>query len=230
MGQRFSSCRSLCILSCIIGFFTLWFSSTICAQTAEQYPFKKGDAFRLMASPDTVSFLTGVYPIDDNGAVILPIVGTVKVDGLSEKALTAYLDSLYLPFLRHPGLRVQSLIRVSMLGGFIKPGMYYLSPSSSLWDALAQAGGTIREDGLKKIHWERDNVTLKKNLLPDIETGASLSKIGIASGDQLWVTHQIKREGWEVFTTDILPLFSISLSAVSAAATVYFAYETSKGK
>lgn len=202
------------------------------SQAEAQFPFKKGDAFRLSVSRDTAHFLTGIYPIDDDGAALLPIVGKVKVDNLSEKALTAFLDTLYLPYLRYPDLRVQPLIRVAMLGGFAKPGLYYLSPTSSLWDALAQTGGPLREDGLKRIHWERGNDVIKTTLLADIETGASLSKIGIRSGDQLWVTHVVKRDGWEIFQTEVIPVLSISVTAMSAAATLYFSYQAynNKGK
>lgn len=202
------------------------------SQDEAQYPFRKGDAFRLSVSRDTAHFLTGIYPIDDDGAALLPIVGKVKVDNLSEKALTAFLDTLYLPYLRYPDLRVQPLIRIAMLGGFAKPGMYYLSPTSSLWDALAQTGGPLREDGLKKIHWERNEAIVKDNLLPDIELGSSLYKIGIRSGDQLWVTHVPKRDGWEIFQTEVIPVLSISVTAMSAAATLYFSYQAynNKGK
>lgn len=241
MEQPFFSCRRLRIPLCFISFFIIGYGSAACAQRSvqaakavaandaqseEQNPFKKGDAFRLIVSPDTAHFLNGIFQIDDNGEALLPIVGKVKVDNWSEKKLTKYLDSLYLPYLRYPDLRVQPLIRVAMLGGYLKPGMYYLSPTSSLWDALVQAGGPLREDGLKKIHWERGNVVLKETLLPDIEAGASLSKIGIRSGDQLWVTHQLKREGWEIFRTDVLPMLTITISTAATIATLYFSYQT----
>ncbi len=200
------------------------------SQAEAQFPFKKGDAFRLIVSPDTAHFLNGIFQIDDEGIALLPIIGKVRVDNLSEKKLTAFLDSQYLSYLRYPNVRVQPLIRVAMLGGFFRPGMYYLSPTSSLWDALAQAGGPVREDGLKKIHWERSNVVLKETLLPDIEAGVSLSRIGIASGDQLWVTHVPRRDGWEIFQTGVLPILSISVTTLSAVATLYFSYQAYSGR
>ena len=241
MRQPFLSCLKLSIPLCLISLFIIGYGSAVCAQKSaqvanavavndaqseEQNPFKKGDAFRLMVTRDTVNFLTGIYQIDDNGEALLPLVGKVKVDNWSEKKLTKYLDSLYLPYLRYPDLRVQPLIRVAMLGGYLKPGMYYLSPTSSLWDALAQAGGTAREDGLKKIHWERGNAVVKNNLLPDIEAGASLSKIGIRSGDQLWVTHEPKREGWDIFKSDVLPMLTITISTAATIATLYLSFQT----
>jgi protein involved in polysaccharide export with SLBB domain len=240
MEQPFFSCRRLNIPLYLISFFIVGYGPAACAQhsvqaanavaandtrSEAQNPFKKGDAFRLIVSPDTAHFLNGIFQIDDNGEALLPIVGKLKVDNMSEKKLTAFLDSQYLSYLRYPDLRVQPLIRVAMLGGFLRPGMYYLSPTSSLWDALAQAGGPVREDGLKKIHWERGNVVLKETLLPDIEAGASLYKIGIRSGDQLWVTHVPKRDGWEIFQTNVLPILTMSISTAATVATLYFSYQ-----
>jgi protein involved in polysaccharide export with SLBB domain len=245
MEQPSFSCRRLSVLLYLISFYILGYGSAACAQSSVQAvgavtvndlqsevqnPFKKGDAFRLIVSRDTAHFLTGIYQIDDNGEALLPIVGNVKVDTWSEKKLTTYLDSLYLPYLRFPDLRVQPLMRLALLGGFAKPGLYYLSPTSSLWDAVALAGGPVREDGLKKIHWERGTALVKGNLLPDLEAGASLSKIGLRSGDQLWVTHVPKRDGWEIFQTEVLPILSISVTTVSALATVYFAYVAYQGR
>jgi len=195
-------------------------------QSQAQFPIKKGDAFRISVFPDTVHFLNGTYHVDDNGKAFLPVAGPVKIDNLNEKNLTALLDTIYLPYLRYPTLRVEPLIRVSLLGGFRSPGLFYISPSASLWDALVLAGGPVREDGLKLIRWERDGAVIKKNLLPEIQTGMSLSTLGIRSGDQLWVTHEVRRDGWEIFQTDILPILEITVTAASAVATMFFSYET----
>ena len=245
MEQPFFSYRRLSIPLYLISFFIIGYGPAACAQKSvqaanavaandaqseAQNPFKKGDAFRLIVSPDTAHFLNGIFQIDDNGEALLPIVGKLKVDNMSEKKLTAFLDSQYLSYLRYPDLRVQPLIRVAMLGGFFRPGMYYLSPTSSLWDALAQAGGPVREDGLKKIHWERGNAVVKGNLLSEIEAGASLSKIGIRSGDQLWVTHIPKRDGWEIFQTGVLPILSITVTMVAAVATLYYSNAAFTGR
>ncbi|MBN1129949.1 MAG: hypothetical protein JXA71_13230 [Chitinispirillaceae bacterium] len=195
-----------------------------------QHPFGKGDAFRIYVSPDTASFLNGTYPIDDDGYVFLPIIGRIKADTMSAGDFYAIVDSVYMPFLRHPNILIQPLIRVSLLGGFHKPGLYYISPSASLWDAVAVAGGPAREDGLKKIKWEHNGETVKEHLLADIEKGTSLKNLGFASGDQLRVTRLPKMEAWETFRTELLPVLSLTISAISASATMYVAYQAFKGR
>ncbi len=205
-----------------------WHGEGPLSQSAER-PFTKGDAVRIAVFQDSLHFVNGIYHIDDDGCVFLPIVGKVKIDTMPERNFSLYLNSVYLQFLRYPTVQVLPLMRLSLLGGFSKPGLFYISPSASLWEAIAMAGGPAREDGIKKITWERSGQTVSNNLLASIQSGASLKTIGIQSGDQLWVTHVPKRDGWEIFTTGVLPIISVSVSALAASATVYYVYQTYRG-
>ncbi len=220
-----------CIIACaciLIGAFNIFGQGAGMQKSSEenQYPFKKGDAFRIVVFPDTAHFLNGVYHIDDSGKVFLPVIGTMKVSSITEKNLTLLLDTIYLPYLRYPNVLVQPLVRVSLLGGFIKPGLFYVSPRASLWDAIELAGGTIREDGIKKIKWARDGSIVKKDLLTDFQAGTSLSSMGFRSGDQIFVTHVPKRDSWEIFREEVLPLLSLVIGTAATAATAYFTFET----
>jgi len=197
--------------------------------TAFRHPFAKGDAVRIILAPDTMHFINGTYHIDDQGFVFLPVVGKTKVDTMSERTFTTYLNTVYLQYLRYPTVQIQPLIRLEMLGGFYKPGLYYVSPQASLWDAMAIAGGPIREDGLKKMKWERDNVRLKTDVTSLVSSGISLETMGVRSGDNFCVVQKPIRERWEIFTTDILPIISVSVSALATTATVYYVYQTSRG-
>jgi protein involved in polysaccharide export with SLBB domain len=199
-------------------------------QSIGQYPFTRGDAFRIYVIPDTAHFLNGTYQIDDEGKVFLPMIGRIKVDSMTLVDFNTVVDSIYMPYLRNPNIRIQPLIRVSLLGGFQKPGLYLVTPYASLWDAISLAGGPAREDGLGKIKWVRHGAIVKNNLVADIEKGTSLKNLGFASGDQLCVTRLPKLEKGEAFRTDVLPILSITVSMLTATATVYFAYQAYKGR
>jgi len=196
------------------------------SQSGESPYYRKGDAVRIAVSSDTTHFVNGTYHIDDNGFVFLPVIGKVKIDSMTEKSFVSLLNSSYLSFLRYPTIQVHSLMRVSLLGGFAKPGLFYIDPSASLWDAIALAGGPVREDGLKKINWEREGQIVDKNLLPSIESGKSLSTLGMRSGDQLWITHVPKKDGWEIFSSEYLPVISVAVSALATTATLFIVYQT----
>ena len=90
-------------------------------------------------------------------------------------------------YFRIPNIQVQGLIRISVLGGFNTPGLFYVDPNESLWNVLRRAGGTIEGDDLVRMTWERDNEVIKQNLITLLESGKSLKQLGFKSGDQIWV-------------------------------------------
>jgi protein involved in polysaccharide export with SLBB domain len=188
-------------------------------------PFSPGNALSITVYPDTASFLNGIYRIDDNGYTDLPIIGLVQVTSQEPAALEKLLAQKYIDYLARPNIQVRPLIRVALQGGFRNPGLFWADPRENLWSLVARGGGTLREDGIKKIHWERDSGIVSKKIVADFQSGLSLTALGFRSGDQLWVTSRPKQVFWDVFRADVLPVLSIILSATSTAATAYFSYQ-----
>lgn len=186
----------------------------------QRKPFVPGDAIMISVFPDTSSFLNQIFPIDDRGYVELPIYGKVKITNMSESELIEFLKTKYRDYLRYPFLQVKPLIRVSILGGIPRPGLYYFDPDRSLWDLLYMAGGTTDEDGLKQMRWERDRKVIKKNLIPYFQSGSSLKSIGFRSGDQIWVRTPGKPGFWEKFAR-FLPLVTLTTTIF----TLYLTYQ-----
>jgi protein involved in polysaccharide export with SLBB domain len=177
------------------------------------HPFVAGDALRIFLPLDSASFLNGVYPIDDNGIITLPIVGDFSISGLTMQQFKEYITKTYEIYLRFPEVQISPLIRVSLLGGFVKAGMYYIEPQRSIWDLVSIAGGTKDEKGLSKMRWERDRKTIKKDLIPLIESGRSLKSMGFKSGDQLWTPGESKRFT-DFVIRDFLPIGSFLISVI----------------
>ena len=187
--------------------------------------FIPGDALEITVYPDTASFPNGIYPIDDKGYAYLPILGYKKVADKTVSRLETLLKEAYVNYLPQPNIQVRPLIRVSLLGGFTRPGLYWVDPRENMWSIVQHAGGTMREDGLEKLKWRRNRVTISKDLIPHIESGESLQSIGFKSGDQVRVTYRPRQRFWDVFRSDVLPLLSFTISAVASAASVYIAYQ-----
>ncbi len=192
-----------------------------CAITS---PFAPGDGLRVTVYPDTASFLNGVYPIDDEGCVDLPIVGMIRVVGKSPEQVQQELSEAYVEYLRYPNVRVRPLIRVTLLGGFFRPGLYYVDPRENMWSLVRMAGGTERDDGVEKLLWRRDGEILDDDLVSLFQSGKSLKTIGFTSGDQITVTHRPNQRFWDTFRDDILPVLSFAITAVSSSMTVYISY------
>ena len=171
-----------------------------------------GDVIKIKAFPDTGSFISGNYVIIDGGFIMLPILGLIQVTQWSIAGLTTHLTSGYAKYLAYPTIQVEPLIHLSMLGGFLRPGMHLVSPLYSFASALGAAGGTVRDDGLKLLRWERNGKVLATNLTPEVEGTKSLWALGFKSGDQICVT--LRTEQYK------LQVESFIISTVIATATL----------
>lgn len=187
--------------------------------------FRAGDAIKISVYPDTTFFLNGFYHIDNNFYIDLPMLGLVSVKDKTRNQFIEFLKKQYGDYLRYPNISVTSYIRVSFFGGFYKPGLYWVENRSSLWDAMQIAGGVGRDDGLKKVRWERDGTIISYNIIKSFQSGNSLESIGFKSGDQLCVTSRPNQQFWESFSSDVVPVLSITLTALTTALTAYQTYK-----
>lgn len=102
--------------------------------------------------------------VRDSGEVSLPLIGSIRVAGLTPSdAATAIADE-YLKgqFLRHPSVSVfieeYATQSVSVLGQVVKPGQISIPTSRSLIDVLAMAGG-LTESADRHITIERGDAS-----------------------------------------------------------------------
>ncbi len=109
---------------------------------AQGYRVGAGDklAIRVMGQPD----LTGVFVVDPDGNISMPLINTVSVAGLSlrqvEERITTLLRNGYL---RNPSVSVQPLeLRpFYILGEVRQAGRYNYQPGMTVANAIAMARG-----------------------------------------------------------------------------------------
>lgn len=177
-----------------------WTTATIAQTTEFQWSksaksltiFQPGDAVRiqvweLFQEGQRNLNLSADYPINPDGNIIMPLIGQVRVKGLTVFELMQTLEEKLKAYLRNPYVSVRPLIRIVLQGAFNRPGSYRADPSSSLWDLIAQAGGPNASANLKNMSAERGGKTVIKKLLKAFEEGHSLEEVGIESGDQIIV-------------------------------------------
>jgi protein involved in polysaccharide export with SLBB domain len=170
---------------------------------------------RIKSYPDTASFISGAYTIFNGGFVELPLLGRVQATEKSITELDRYLTDAYARYTAYPSVQVEPLIHMLLLGGFLRPGIYLVNPLSPFLNALTTAGGTVRDDGLKLLRWERNGTIMKSDLTAEVEGTKSLREIGFKSGDQICVTLRTKK--------DILPVVSFITSTIVASGTLVVA-------
>ena len=89
--------------------------------------------------------LSGEYEIDPGGNVSLPLAGTVKAAGLSQRELEAALTKKFQgEYLRDPKVTVEvaSFRPFYILGEVTKPGEYPYKGGLNVLSAIALAGGS----------------------------------------------------------------------------------------
>jgi len=142
---------------------------------------RPGDVVRLNVwrEPD----LTGEFPVDEAGSVVLPLIGPMSIAGESPVSLRTKLVSAYGEHVNHSAITVTLLRRVQVLGAVRNPGLYNVDATMTLGDVLAQAGGITTIGNEKKLQLLRRGVVLPVQISRDL----LVSKSPISSGDLLFV-------------------------------------------
>ena len=142
---------------------------------------KPGDAVRVRVYRDTS--LTGEFRVNENGAVVLPLLGRREVAGITPDSLRSRLLADYAEYLKEPAIDVTVLRRISILGSVRNPGLYPVDPTVSLSEALALAGGVTPDADRGDIRLVRSGRVLRE----DLDQGTLLGTTPIESGDRIFV-------------------------------------------
>lgn len=146
--------------------------------------FRVGDMVEMTVRGD--SSLTGKFQVNREGQLELPTLPPVSLDGVLYSEVEAALREALGRYIRDPNVRARALWRVAVLGGVTSPGYYDFHPSTTLSEALMQAGGPSQEAKLDDLEFRRDG----RNLLDDREApveSLTLADLGARRGDQLFV-------------------------------------------
>lgn len=179
----------------------------------QAYPFKATDGVYISTFPDTTSFLNGIFPIDDQGFIDFPIVGRINVVRMTAKELETFLRSNFNVYIKQLNIDIKPLVRISLSGGFQRPGFYYIDQNRSLWEAVRLAGGTLLSDGINEMVWERGGYEKSDDMVSLVENGTSLRKMGFKSGDQIWTPTPETRTFWDV-VRDITPIITLATTMI----------------
>lgn len=123
------------------------------------------------------------FRVDAEGYVVLPRLGARQVTGRDPAALRNELVSEYSRYLRNPAIEVTFLRRILVGGAVQKPDVYYIDPTMTVRDVLAQAGGATPLGHTDRIELVRDGERIDARLNQDVP----IIESRIRSGDQVYV-------------------------------------------
>jgi polysaccharide export outer membrane protein len=149
-------------------------------------PIRPGDVVRLTVLRD--KDLSGDFPVNQFGTVVLPLVGEYDVTRESHRSLRDKVikDLQEIRYARD--IEVVVLRRVRVEGEVNEPGVLSLDPTTSIADAIAMAKGRTQFAQEGQVILRRSGQVIDADLRLDARVGESL----VQSGDEIFVP----RRGW----------------------------------
>jgi protein involved in polysaccharide export with SLBB domain len=163
----------------------IFFISIISSNIQAQY-LNPGDGVRITFF-NISDKISGDYFIQQDGQIQLPYVGlinTIKRPYPSIRTeIVEKFDSLY----KKPELTVQPLYKINILGEVKSPGYYVVTDVEKLTGIFALAGGVTTDANLDDVYIIRGDKEIALDAQNLIESGSTLSDIGLQSGDRIYV-------------------------------------------
>ena len=165
-----------------------------------------GDVIRILIWRE--EDLSGEFQVSGDGTVVLPLLGSRPVLGISMDRLRDQLTTEYDEYLVNPSVNVTLLRRITVLGEVRLPGNYLVDATVSVAQLIAQAQGVTPDGDINKLQLLRDGGVVRENLSSTV----LLTEAGIRSGDQVTVG----KRGWlSRNLTSMVGLLSIVSNVVS---------------
>ena len=151
--------------------------------------FRPGDLVLLRVQGE--STLTDTFAVAPDTALHLPspTTGALPLRGVLRAELEPQVKTYLDHFLRHPVVRAQPLVRLSVQGGVPRGGFYGVPVDAPLSDALMAAGGTTPDAQPGKMRLERDGHTILggRALQHAIAAGTTVDAADLQSGDEFFI-------------------------------------------
>ena len=167
------------------------------ADSASPLAIRPGDVVRIVVWGHQE--LSGEFPIDENYDLLFPLIGAINVRSISVAQLRARLNTDLSQLFQRPFISVTPLFRVAVLGEVLKPGLYPVDPTLTVFDLLALAGGPTRDANSNRMQLIRGGENLRLSVDPAAIARSTLRELGVHSGDQVVVPRSsFTREDWSL--------------------------------
>ena len=161
------------------------------------------------------------YRVEDDGMVRLPVIGPVKVAGLSRTEAANQIESLYRRELKDPIIALKILnLKVTMLGEVKAQGIYNLvRDRTSLIEVIGEAGGLTEKANPRTVKIIRGDMQAPQVIevdLSDIHTLAD-SRIMLENNDIIYIAQNkraIRTEKLQSMSAILQPVITLLNTAL----------------
>ncbi|HQV01791.1 MAG: polysaccharide biosynthesis/export family protein [Bacteroidia bacterium] len=154
------------------------------------------------------------FTVEDNGDLVLPLIGPVPVAGLTVDQAKQEISKRYKKYVANPVVVVKKLsFKISVLGEVAKPGMYFINYESiSLLEALSLAGDLTKYGSRTDVKVIRVIDGRQEEFVIDLTDNKTLySKLFYLKQDDVIYVRQLKNKRW----ADAAPQVSIVTSVTT---------------
>ena len=127
--------------------------------------------------------LSGEFPVNARGRVVLPLLGERQVAGVAADVLSDSLRVLLRQFITNPSIDVTVLRRISVQGQVVKPGFYTVDATFNISAVIALAGGASASGDAGKVRLRRGSQVIVRQL----DAAAVVERSPVQSGDEIYV-------------------------------------------
>ena len=173
---------------------------------AEEYIMCPGDQLQIyvLGHPDISSTRANndsSYTVRPDGKMNFPLVGEIDVNGMTVFEFTQLLTKELSEYIINPKITVNvaklGTTRVFVMGEVNKQGMYELTKSHRVLDALGAAGGFTQKAAKKNIYLVRnvgqpEEIVQKLNINNFLRKGDVTQNLVLHEGDCLYLTSNHK--------------------------------------
>ena len=173
---------------------------------AEEYIMSPGDQLQIyvLGHPDissTRASSDSSYTVRPDGKLNFPLVGEIDINGLTVFEFTELLTKELSEYIINPKITVNvaklGTTRVFVMGEVNKQGMYELTKSHRVLDALGAAGGFTQKAAKKDVYLVRnvgqpEEIVQKLNINNFLRKGDVTQNLVLHEGDCLYLTSNHK--------------------------------------
>ena len=176
------------------------------AAAAEDYIMSPGDQLQIyvLDHPDNSSTRANndsAYTVRPDGKLNFPLVGEIDVNGMTVFEFTQLLTKELSEYIINPNITVNvaklGTTRVFVMGEVNRQGMYELTKSHRVLDALGAAGGFTQKAAKKDVYLVRnagkpEEIVQKLNINNFLRKGDVTQNLVLHEGDCLYLTSNHK--------------------------------------
>jgi protein involved in polysaccharide export with SLBB domain len=181
--------------------------------------FQVGDQVQLTVFGETDA--TGVQTVGPGRVLSVKGLPDIPLRGVLRSEVEPYLREQIGRYVRDAQVKARAMIRLSIIGGVVRPGFYQLDADMMLSDAVMSAGGILAGAEFKRsvVHRGEDRLLEKEEFTKALADGRSLDQLNLRAGDAIEVGQKPVRSTYATISTiAIIPGLILSIYGIGKLA------------